>query len=206
MPPQTDTRSTVLLTGFGPFPGVPVNASAEFVRKLVRLARRAFPTFRFVAATLPTEWRRSPGRVAALHKRHQPMLALHFGVASGATSIRLETRAENVCRASVDAAGLLPLASTLCADGPAERRVTIDLPSISRALEARGFSYTISDDAGSYLCNAVLYQSLASVGDRGPAVGFVHIPADVSPSHSTTDELAVAALEIVAVALRSTRP
>jgi pyroglutamyl-peptidase len=202
---RDDKRSTVLLTGFGPFPGIPVNASAGVVRKLVRLARRAFPQFRFASAVLPTEWRQAPRRVAALHRRYRPALAMHFGVASGTNTIRLETRAANVCRASPDAAGLLPLTPTLSTDGPAERRVTIDLSEISNTLEARGFPISISDDAGGYLCNAVLYQSLASAERAHAAVGFVHIPADVLGSHVAIDEIAAAALEIVALALHGIR-
>jgi len=202
---RTDTRPTVLLTSFGPFPGIPVNASAGLVRKVGRLARRAFPGFRFTSSVLPTEWRRAPARIAALHGRYRPALALHFGVAAGGNSIRLETRAENVCRASPDAAGLLPLAATLCSDGPAERRVTIDVSAVSNALQRRGFPTSISDDAGSYLCNAVLYYSLASGEAKNAAVGFVHIPADVSDSQLTTEKLAAAALEIINVALREIR-
>ncbi len=58
MPKRAELRSTVLLTGFGPFPGVPSNTSADLVKKVVRLARRTLPEFHFAAAVLPTEWTR----------------------------------------------------------------------------------------------------------------------------------------------------
>ncbi len=199
---RIDTRPTVLLTGFGPFPGVPENASARLVRKVVRLARRRFPEFRFVAAVLPTEWRRAPRRIEALHDRYRPILALHFGVASQTQSIRIETRAENGCRASLDAANLLPPAATLCANGPEARHVTIDTGVITDALKARGWPCTISNDAGGYLCNAILYHSLASAEARGGAkVGFIHIPGDPRLPPLMMEELAAAAIEIVRVAL-----
>lgn len=191
----------MLLTGFGPFPGVPVNASADLARKVVRLARGAFPAFRFAAAVLPTEWRRAPVRVASLHERHRPVLALHFGVASTARGIRLETRAENVCRASLDAAGLLPLAPTLCDDGPTHRLVGLNLSEILRALTSLECPCSISDDAGGYLCNAVLYQSLASAEAHGGAAGFVHIPADLSAPSLETENVVLAALAMVRAAL-----
>ncbi len=197
---KADQRPTVLLTGFGPFPGVQENASAYLVRTVVRRARRTFPELRFVAAVLPTEWRRAPRLVAALHERYRPVLVLHFGVASETRSIRLETRAENVCRASADAAGMLPKAESLYPDGPAKRLVTLDISALAEALEAGGWPCSISNDAGGYLCNAVLYESLASADGRG-AVGFVHIPAEFSGPPLGREETVAAALTIIEVAL-----
>lgn len=199
-----DLRPTVLLTGFGPFPGIPVNASADLVRDVVRRATRTFPAFRFIGAILPTEWRRAPGLVAELHDRFAPALSLHFGVAAGSKGIRLETRAENVCRASFDAVNSMPLTGTLCVDGPATRQVSLDIPAISQVLTDRGWHCSTSEDAGGYLCNAVLYQSLASAEARGRGtVGFIHIPSDFSNSLLTLEETGNAALAIIATALEA---
>ncbi|MBS0252256.1 MAG: pyroglutamyl-peptidase I [Proteobacteria bacterium] len=197
---------TVLLTGFGPFPGIPVNASAELVRVIAPVARRVFPAFPFIAAVLPTEWRRAPELVAALQDRFQPRLALHIGVATGAQNIRLETCAENVCRDALDAAGLLPVAASLCADGPPKRRANIDVGAIANVLRAHGTQCAISDNAGGYLCNAVLYQSLARAEARGcGAVGFVHIPADLGLAGAITmDDALTAILAVIGTALGGT--
>ncbi|HEY8129085.1 MAG TPA: pyroglutamyl-peptidase I [Hyphomicrobium sp.] len=196
-----DPRPTVLLTGFGPFPGIPSNVSADLVRKVARLARRALPEFHFAVAVLPTEWMRAPRLVAALHMRYRPMLALHFGVASGAESIRLEMEGRNFCRPALDAAGALPSASVLCEDGPSARHATIAVKAIAKELNARGYPAFISDDAGGYLCNAVLYHSLAHAEARGGCqVGFVHIPPDLSEP-SRMAEAIQGALEIIKIAL-----
>jgi pyroglutamyl-peptidase len=179
MQSKADPRPTVLLTGFGPFPGVPDNASAAIVERVAAEAACAFPHQRFVWTVLPSEWRRAPQRVAMFHTRLRPILALHIGVASQQPNIRLETRAQNVCRESADAAGLPPMAPMVCEDGPPQRAVSIDIPLIARKLEGLAIAHEISGDAGSYLCNAVLYQSLASCEDRGSGTaGFVHIPRD----------------------------
>lgn len=202
-PDKNALPRTVLLTGFGPFPGVPANGSAELVRVAVRSARRRLPAFHFVAAVLPTEWRRAPDLIATLQDRFRPCLALHLGVASGELGIRLEAGAKNVCRPSPDAAGLLPISTSLCIDGPAERRATIDNAAIAALLQARGTRCTISADAGGYLCNSVLYQSLASAEARGfGAVGFVHIPADLGSAGAITmDEATSAVLVVLGAAL-----
>jgi pyroglutamyl-peptidase len=198
---MADQRPTVLLTGFGPFPGVPNNASADLVRKVVRLSRRMLPEFQFAVAVLPTEWTRAPRMVAALHRRHRPILTLHFGVASGARSIRLEKEARNFCRSAPDAAGALPSASALCQDGPQARPATISVKTIAKELNTRGYRASISDDAGGYLCNAVLYHSLALAEAReGCRVGFIHIPSDLSDPLRMTEAIQGAA-EIIKIAL-----
>jgi pyroglutamyl-peptidase len=203
---KADERPTVLLTGFGPFPGVTDNASATLIRNVVHLARGALPEFRIAHSVLPTEWGRGSHRIVVLHKRFRPVLALHFGVASDTRTIRLETIARNFCRASLDDAGVLPSASVLCDDGTAERRVTVDVAAIADALKAGGWPYSISDDAGGYLCNAVLYHSLALADARGGCrVGFVHIPADLSKPPLRLQETADAAVEIIRVALEPIR-
>jgi pyroglutamyl-peptidase len=202
MPRPRDSRPTVLLTGFGPFPGVLINASGELARNVARIARRALPQFRFTVAILPTEWDRAPRLITTLHEHHQPFAALHFGVASGAKTIRLETEALNVCRAAPDAAGALPAAAQLVVDGPAVRRSSIAAPAIASALNAKGYPSSISKDAGGYLCNAVLYHSLAAAEARGGCqVGFVHIPRDLSEPPLDMTTVSAAALDIVKIAL-----
>jgi pyroglutamyl-peptidase len=182
MPLWTDTRPTVLLTGFGPFPGVRRNVSASLVKWLAFKARFAMPHCRFVVAVLPTEWIRAPSVLAALYNRHDPALALHFGVASNMRGFRIETEARNFCRMSPDAAGNLPDLARMFDEGAQTLPVTIDVKSIARHLDGKGYSATLSDDAGGYLCNAVLYHSLVNASERGGRckVGFIHIPSDAN--------------------------
>jgi pyroglutamyl-peptidase len=171
-------KPTILLTGFGPFPGIADNVSARYVPALARRARTAFPEQPIVSAVLATEWRRAPDRVTALIVKHRPHLALHFGVASGSTSLRIEQQAHNTCRAAPDAAGLPPLSPVLFENGKAHQPVTIPVAAVYQKLAATGVPVSISDDAGGYLCNAVLYHSLSCslTAGRPKQVGFIHLP------------------------------
>jgi pyroglutamyl-peptidase len=202
---RPDPHPTVLLTGFGPFPGITVNASTALVKGLARSARQAIPDFRFIAAILPTDWDRAPPTIARLHRRHAPVLALHFGVAASARGFRIETEARNICHASRDAAGNLPAASRLMAEGADVCPVTVSAPMLAAALQAKGYPVSLSDNAGGYLCNAVLYHSLTIAGGPGRncQVGFVHIPADVSRPPLTLTGAIAGAFEIVKEALAS---
>jgi pyroglutamyl-peptidase len=171
-------RTTILLTGFGPFPGVPENASARLVPKLADLAARRFPGHRVVARLLPTEWAAGPDRIAAIYAREKPRLALHFGVSAEADGFVIETLARNIGSRTKDAKGASCGSQVLLEDGPEALDCGVPAREIVDRLTALDIPASLSHDAGAYLCNAVLYKalSLSAEAVRGPRVGFVHIP------------------------------
>lgn len=171
----------ILLTGFGPFPGIAENATARLVPALAQAARRTFPNCNVVDDILNTSWDSAPEHVRQLMARHRPALALHFGVASCATGFLIERHAHNLCRHAPDADGCLPQFDRLDENGPDLHPVSIDVAKIEARLKARGFPVSLSDDAGGYLCNAVLYHSLtATQALQLPCrAGFIHIPSDL---------------------------
>lgn len=201
-----DVRPTVLLTGFGPFPGVRRNASGTLASWLALHARLAIPNVRTATAVLPTDWVRAPRLLAELHARHDPVLSLHFGVASNMKGLRIEAEAHNFCRMSADAAGNLPALGQLIESGAPALPATIDANGIAQHLGAKGFHATLSDDAGGYLCNAVLYHSLLAARQNGGRckVGFVHIPTETT-MRDILVTVAPGALEILRSALQTSR-
>jgi pyroglutamyl-peptidase len=173
--------TTILLTGFGPFPGVVVNASAALVARVAISARRRWPEVVFHTATLPTEWARGPKRARMIIARTQPDIILHFGVSGRASGFVIETRSANQCVAEADGAGHLPPLALLETDGPKLRRVTLPVADIVARLKLAALPVSTSDDAGSYLCNAVLFQSLGlTEGTASCMAGFIHIPATLA--------------------------
>jgi pyroglutamyl-peptidase len=175
------TYQSVLLTGFGPFPGIPVNASGLLATRLAAAGRAAFPKVSFATAQVPTEWTDGPRRARAAILRNTPTLIIHFGVSQRAKGFVIERQGVNACCAEPDGAGHMPLADCLDAVGPKARKATLPVVAIKRRLKAQGLPVALSDDAGEYLCNAVLFHSLAMAksGDHGARVGFVHIPASL---------------------------
>jgi pyroglutamyl-peptidase len=174
-------RSTVLVTGFGPFPGVPVNATMRLLPELVRVATSRFPDVRLVAEILPTEWAAAPRRLDRLLADVDPDLALHFGVSSRARGFEIERRAQNACSVQPDAAGVLPVAPALSNDGAEHLAVSLPVQHVVARLRRRGIPAFASRDAGAYLCNATLYHSLVRGRDApGRRIGFVHIPASLA--------------------------
>jgi pyroglutamyl-peptidase len=174
-------RATILLTGFGPFPGVPENASAILVPKLAHLVARRFHSHRVVARILPTEWDAAPQRLAAHYSRERPCLGLHFGVSERATGFVIETLARNVRGDLPDAAGAMPRAPCIVEKGPESLMTNLPADEIVARLGALGLPARVSCDAGAYLCNATLYTALglAAESRAAPAIGFVHIPVSL---------------------------
>jgi pyroglutamyl-peptidase len=197
---------SVVLTGFGPFPGVPDNATARLVPELARRSAAAFPAHTFHHDVLETAWSAAPERAAHLIAAHRPVLALHFGVARDAGGFRIERTAQNLCRVAADVTGCLPSNRLLDCSGPEARVARLDTAALAARLCARGYPVLISDDAGGYLCNAVLYRSLAAADALGPAVcssGFIHIPADLSGPPLTFLDAVEGSLEIIRACLET---
>lgn len=177
-------RDTILLTGFGPFPGVAENASQRLVPKLAHLAARRFSAHRVVARILPTEWERAPARLEDLYERERPKLVLHFGVSQHANAFVIETEAHNTRKAAADAAGALPRDGTVVRGGPDTLVARLPARDIAERLATLKVPAVTSTDAGSYLCNAILYRSLICAEQiaEPDAVGFFHIPQQIPPA------------------------
>ena len=198
--------SIVLLTGFGPFPGMPENVSAALVRAVSRQARHVFQPHRFHASILPTEWSAAPERVAALMKRLRPSVALHFGVAKDTQGFRIETRGQNTCRMTIDAAGKMPVAAHLIVDAPPAYETALPLGKIVNRLTELRLPVATSDDAGGYLCNSVLYHTLhAQPQPHAPMrAGFIHVPSAFEAPGLSFDDAVLGSLEIIRIALDET--
>lgn len=188
----SDCRTTVLLTGFGPFPRVPVNATMTLVPRLAAAARQLFPATRFVSEILPTEWVTAPVIVDALMARHKPDIILHFGVSSRARGFEIEARGCNVRSWSPDASGAHPPSRYVRIEGNSVIPSRLRVDEIVRRLREQRVPAYRSWSAGAYLCNATLYHSLFESRGRVPVVGFVHIPdalAASSPHVAKTSRL-----------------
>jgi pyroglutamyl-peptidase len=178
---MTDARTTVLITGFGPFPGVPVNATMRLVPELAERAERVFAGVHFASAILATEWLAAPQRLDHLIAEVHPDLALHFGVSGRARGFEIETRAANRCAAQVDASGAFPPAPAVRDGGAAHLGAGLPVPHLVARLRRRGIPAFASRDAGEYLCNATLYHALVRAREApSRRVGFIHVPATLA--------------------------
>ncbi len=183
---MSQNAAKILLTGFGPFPGVPCNISAALVTALADTGATGSPSLAITALILPTNWRRAPALVFKTLNELRPDLVLHFGVARSATGFVIETLAHNTTCDLHDDKDELPTLACLQVGGPKILNTAFDGERLAARLRAKDIAAKTSDDAGAYLCNAVFYQSLLFAKDHAPDMisAFVHLPdlLDGAPS------------------------
>jgi len=167
----THTRGALLVTGFGPFPGVPRNPSAALAGRIGALAAPKLGGRPVQVLILRTAY-------AAIPEMLEPALAqaptaiLMLGVASRSSKVRVEAQGRNrSSRLFPDASGRIAARLTLERDGPAARR-TGHAPHSLAILRRAGIPAIPSRDTGRYLCNAVYFRALR----EGCPVVFLHIP------------------------------
>jgi pyroglutamyl-peptidase len=183
-PPDDVDRRLVLLTGFGSFPGVPHNASADLVAELAKGCRLRLPDIRFRAEVLPVDWHEAPRQLQTLLRLHEPRCIIHFGVSSRASGFVVERYAYNAVGSAPDSRGQLANDARLVPGDRPRRAATLPTHSMVRRLQEAGYPAELSDDPGRYLCNAVLFHSLRHAARVSPRIrsGFVHIPATLGTS------------------------
>ena len=165
----------ILVTGFGPFPGVPDNASAPIVAALAKSA--AIPGTELITEVIPVLWSYARGVARDAIARAKPHAILHFGVSKLLTGFEIETRAFNLSGPKEDCAGATRPSTPLDISGERMLEATLPPAILLQALRREGLPAQISRDAGRYLCNALFYWSLADAGAGGPLVSFIHMPA-----------------------------
>ncbi len=162
----------LLVTGFGPFPGMPYNASASLVLGLANV-----PGVEIATAIIPVAWASARNAAREATAGFAPHAILHFGVSKRALNFEVETRAVNRSGVKEDHAGVVRTARPLVQAGRPVLRSTLPPADLARALRRSGYPATLSRDAGRYLCNALFYWSLADGAAERRLVSFIHMPA-----------------------------
>ncbi|MEN2425568.1 pyroglutamyl-peptidase I [Chromobacterium vaccinii] len=162
---------TVLLTGFEPFGGETINPSWEAAR---RLDGETIAGARVHARLLPCAFGSALDTLYRELDALRPDIAIAVGQAGGRPDIAVERVAINIDDARFpDNAGRQPIDQPVVADGPAAYFATLPIKAIVAALRERGLPATVSQSAGTFVCNHVMYGLLHRGGLRG---GFIHLP------------------------------
>jgi pyroglutamyl-peptidase len=167
---------TILITGFGPFPGAPFNPTTPLVRHLARLRRPALRGVRLVGHVFETSYAAIDRELPELIARHRPDALLMFGVAARRKHLSIETRACNALAMLPDASGSV-LARRTIAPGASELRLPAPHRRLLTAARSHRAPAQLSRDAGRYLCNYLCWRGASSVKTGGPRfAAFIHVP------------------------------
>jgi pyroglutamyl-peptidase len=204
---------TLLVTGFGAFPGARHNPTLDLIAALQRReARFARLGIRLEARVLPVIYAEIGPRLAKITAEIAPDAILHFGLAGQRKSVSIETRALNrVNLLHPDAGGSCAKQFCLVPGGPMIVRARTPTGQIAAALRRAGLVSRLSRDAGTYLCNAALYHSL--VARHAASVGFIHIPwparrgrrGSTSPRPTFAELVKAAEIAILEIAVSARR-
>lgn len=164
----------ILVTGFEPFAGWPHNPSSTLLEHLPEHLGQA----QLVRATLPVDTRRAPEALSELYRRHRPGVVLHLGLAAGRVLLSLERLAVNLLDFEIADNGGHRLQDTPILPGsPLALHTRLPIRAIQARWAEAGIPGVVSNSAGLYLCNQVMYLALATLPPEVPA-GFIHLPPD----------------------------
>lgn len=163
----------LLITGFDPFGGESINPSWEAVKLLpdtvgdCRLHKLQIPTvFGLAAQTVIEE-----------AKKVKPAVILCIGQAGGRAAVTPERVGINVRSASIpDNAGNQPVEEAVVPNGADGLFATVPVAKMVEKMKEAGYPAAISNTAGTFVCNELLYTLLHHYRESGVRVGFVHVP------------------------------
>jgi pyroglutamyl-peptidase len=169
---------TILITGFGPFPGSPYNPTGPLVQKLARLRRPRLTGVKIVAHIFPTSYAAVDRDLPRLIAKHKPDALLMFGLAPRARAPRIETRARNSVALLPDAGGIKLSRHTILPHGPTALAMPAPAQSLLAAIRTTRVPAVLSHDAGRYLCNYLCWRAAEATRKKnGPhSVTFMHVP------------------------------
>jgi pyroglutamyl-peptidase len=165
----------ILLTGFEPFGGEALNPSWQ-VAQALQGERIAGTTV--CALCLPCVFGQAAAVLEAALARGRPAVVLALGQAAGRCDFSIERVAINVDDARIaDNAGQRPIDSAVVAGAPAAYFSTLPIKALVAALRGAGLPASVSQTAGTFVCNHVFYALMHALRRRrGVRAGFMHLP------------------------------
>ena len=165
----------VLVTGFDPFGGEPINPAPEAVKAMKDTIAGA----EIVKMQIPTVVGKSIEKIHQKMKELQPDLVISVGQAGGRFGVTPERVAINVTDARIpDNEGNQPIDEPIFPDGPAAYFSNLPVKAMVQAIKDAGYPSVLSNSAGTYICNHVMYGILYYIEKEFPNVrgGFIHVP------------------------------
>lgn len=163
----------LLITGFDPFGGAAVNPSWLAVQGLPDNVGE----WKLCKLEIPTIFGKAAQSVLAAAEKFHPDAILCVGQAGGRDAVTPERIGVNIRDARIcDNAGNQPCGEFVVPEGPAAYFSTVPVAAMAKAIRDAGIPATVSNSAGAFVCNDVLYSLLHHYAGTAVRVGFVHVP------------------------------
>lgn len=166
-------EQVLLITGFDPFGGATVNPSWDAVVKLPE----KIGNWMLCKLQIPTIFGLAAQTVLEKAQKVNPAAILCLGVAAGRSAVTPERIGINVRSARIpDNHGNQPKDQPVIPHGPDGIFSTMPVSAMAAAIEEIGLPGAVSNTAGTFVCNDVLYTLLHHYHGTGVKVGFLHVP------------------------------
>ena len=163
----------MLITGFEPFGGGDRNPSAMAVERLPEQVGE----FVLCKLLLPTVYGEAPRILLEKAAEFCPDVIICVGQAGGRDAVTPERIAVNIRDARItDNAGNQPRGEFVAEDGPAAYFSTLPVEAMAQAIRDAGIPATVSNSAGAFVCNDVMYSALHAYAGTRVRCGFIHVP------------------------------
>ncbi|MDF2680399.1 MAG: pcp [Brevibacillus sp.] len=167
---------TILVTGFDPFGGETINPAWESVK---RLKETLSPDYKVEVRQIPTVFDKSIAYLKDAIQETTPDIVFCIGQAGGRPDITVERVAINVNDARIpDNEGNQPIDTEVVEAGPVAYWSTLPIKAIVKELREKGVPASISQTAGTFVCNHIFYGLMHAIATVNPSIrgGFIHIP------------------------------
>ena len=163
----------LLISGFEPFDNEKINPSWE----AVRLLPDAVGDYRLTKLRLPVVFGAAADELLRVAEELCPDVIIAVGQAGGRAAITPEMVGINLRHGKIpDNAGHLATDEPIVEGGVAAYFSTLPVRKMVEGVKNAGLPAEVSYSAGAYVCNDVLYTSLAKTAENLTRVGFIHIP------------------------------
>ena len=185
----------ILVTGFDPFDGQPVNPAREAVMRLPDTVGG----YEITKLEIPTVFGLAAETVLKVAEELRPHAILCVGQAGGRAAVTPEVVGINLREAGIaDNAGVTLSATPIDEKGPAAYFSTLPVRKIVADVKSAGIPCALSYSAGAFVCNDLLYSLLHALRDENLPIGFIHVPFLPEQAKGTAPSLP---LEVIAQAL-----
>lgn len=165
----------ILVTGFDPFGGEPINPAIESVKKLPDNIAGA----EIIKLEIPTVRKKSLEKIEKAINEHNPDVILSIGQAGGRFDISIERVGINLDDFRIpDNEGNQIIDEPIFPDGENSYFVKLPVKAMVQNVQKNNIPASVSYTAGTFVCNHVLYGVLYLIEKKyeGKKSGFIHIP------------------------------
>ena len=165
----------LMVTAFDPFGGDKINPALE----AVKLVRSELFDAEIIKVEIPTVFGKSIQTALAAMEEHHPDVVFCIGQAGGRYDMTPERVAINVDDGRIpDNEGNQPVDSVIFEDGEPAYFSMLPIKAMVQAMKESGIPASVSNTAGTYVCNHIMYGVLYHIhkGFPGMRGGFMHVP------------------------------